>query len=111
MTARTLPASSAVRAIGPILSSVHESAIAPLRETRPYVGRRPVTPQYADGVPIEPDVSLPSAYGTSPAATAAAGPLDEPSDQWSVFRGLRPCPCIEALGYQYTPTSAITSHA
>ena len=55
----TSGAVSALRAIGPILSSVHESAIAPWRETSPYVGRRPVTPQYATGVPIEPDVSRP----------------------------------------------------
>src|SRR6267142_978234 len=77
----TAAQSSAVRAIGPSLSSVHERAIAPLRETSPYVGRRPVTPQYADGVPIEPDVSLPSANGTSPAPTAEPDPLDEPPDQ------------------------------
>src|SRR4029079_8482817 len=75
--------SAAVRAIGPILSSVHESAIAPWREISPYVGRRPVTPQYADGVPIDPEVSLPSAKGTMPPATAAPDPLDEPPDQRS----------------------------
>src|SRR5205814_5950795 len=69
----TAAQSSAVRAIGPSLSSVHERAIAPLRETRPYVGRRPVTPQYADGVPMEPDVSEPIAKGTRPAPTAEIG--------------------------------------
>ena len=90
--------SSAVRAIGPILSSVHDSAIAPLRDTRPYVGRSPVTPQYAEGVPIEPEVSLPSAYGTIPPATAAAEPLDDPPDQRSMFQGFLPGPCSEALG-------------
>src|SRR2546423_504114 len=94
----TAPQSSAVRAIGPSLSSVHESAIAPLRETRPYVGRRPVTPQYADGVPIEPDVSEPIAKGTRPAPTAEPDPLEDPPDQCSVFQGLRPGPCRDALG-------------
>ena len=94
----TAAQSSAVRAIGPSLSSVHERAIAPFRETRPYVGRRPVTPQYADGVPIEPDVSDPMANGTSPAPTAAPDPLDEPPDQRSVFHGLRPGPWRDALG-------------
>jgi hypothetical protein len=39
------PQSSALRAIGPILSIEYDSAIAPLRPTRPNVGRRPDTPQ------------------------------------------------------------------
>src|SRR5438477_11033095 len=94
----TAAQSSAVRAIGPSLSSVHESAIAPLRDTSPYVGRSPVTPQYADGVPIEPDVSEPIANGTSPAPTAAPEPLDDPPDQCSMFHGLRPGPWSDALG-------------
>src|SRR5205823_13386385 len=94
----TAPQSSAVRAIGPSLSSVHESAMAPFRETSPYVGRSPVTPQYADGVPIDPDVSDPIANGTRPAPTAAPEPLEDPPDQCSVFHGLRPGPCSDALG-------------
>src|SRR5213594_1666949 len=98
IASRTAAQSSAVRAIGPSLSSVHESAIAPLRETRPYVGRRPVIPQYADGVPMDPEVSEPIANGTSPPATAAAEPLEDPPDQRSVFHGLRPGPCSDALG-------------
>ena len=57
-----------------------------------------MTPQYADGVPIEPDVSEPSAYGTSPPATAEPDPLDDPPDQRSMFQGLRPGPWSEALG-------------
>src|SRR5919201_2939205 len=91
--------SSAVRAIGPSLSSVHERAIAPWRETRPYVGRRPVTPQYADGVPIEPEVSEPIANGTRPAPTAAPEPLEDPPDHRSRSHGLRPGPWSDALGY------------
>src|SRR6266699_2324856 len=77
IASRTAAQSSAVR------------AIAPLRETRPYVGRRPVTPQYADGVPIEPDVSEPIAKGTRPAPTAEPDPLEDPPDQCSMFHGLR----------------------
>ena len=92
MASRTVAQSSAVRAIGPSLSRVQESAIAPFRETAPYVGRRPVTPQYADGVPIDPDVSEPIAKGTRPAPTAAPEPLDDPPDHRSVFQGLRPGP-------------------
>ena len=98
IASRTSAQSSAVRAIGPSLSSVHESAIAPLRETSPYVGRRPVTPQYADGVPMEPEVSDPMAKGTMPAPTADPDPLDEPPDHRSRSQGLRPGPCSEALG-------------
>src|SRR5688500_15555370 len=100
MASSTRPQSAALRAIGPILSSVHESAIAPWRLTAPYVGRSPVTPQYAAGVPIEPDVSEPSANGTRPAPTAAPLPLEDPPDQRSVFHGLRPGPWREALGYR-----------
>src|SRR5947207_15852505 len=55
IVASTTPQSSAVRPSGPSLSMVHASAIAPWRLTRPYVGLRPVTPQYAAGVRIEPD--------------------------------------------------------
>src|SRR5256884_7621017 len=98
MAASTSPQSCAVRAIGPSLSIVQESAMAPCRLTSPYVGRRPVTPQYADGVPIEPEVSEPSAYATRPPATAAPEPLDEPPDQRSMFQGLRPGPWSDALG-------------
>src|SRR6267143_6193004 len=98
MASSTIPQSSALRAIGPILSRVHDSAIAPWRLTSPYVGRRPVTPQYADGVPIEPDVSDPRAYATRPPPTAAPDPLDDPPDQRSTFQGLRPGPWSDALG-------------
>src|SRR5262245_29141341 len=68
MAANTNPQSSAVLHIGPSLSSVQHRAIAPWRLTRPYVGRRPETPQYAAGVMIEPDVSEPMANGIKPAA-------------------------------------------
>src|ERR1700722_5767697 len=81
MTWSTRPQSSAVRQIGPILSKVQESGMAPRRLTRPYVGRRPVTPQKALGVMMEPDVSEPNAKVTKPAAVATPGPLDEPPAQ------------------------------
>src|SRR5687768_14440605 len=81
MLASTSPQSSAVRHIGPSLSIDHDSAIAPYRLTRPYVGRSPVIPLNAAGVVIEPHVSLPMANGTSAALTAAPGPDDEPPAQ------------------------------
>src|SRR6476646_9075046 len=66
--------SSADRAIGPILSNVQQSAIAPARLTLPKEGRRPVVPQTLDGETMDPNVSLPTANGTRPAATAEAEP-------------------------------------
>src|SRR5437763_2324789 len=78
MLASTRPQSSALLHIGPSLSSVQLRAIAPCRLTRPYVVRRPETPQYAAGVMMEPDVSEPIANGTSPAATEAPDPEEEP---------------------------------
>ena len=71
-------ASSAERAIGPTWSSVVESGTTPVRGTRPKVGLRPVTPQAAEGIRIDPPVSVPTASGHSPAASAAALPPLEP---------------------------------
>ena len=60
------------------------------------MGRRPVTPQKAAGQVIEPQVSEPMANGTSPAATAAAGPDDEPPAQRVRSHGVRHGPVSEA---------------
>ncbi len=46
-------------------------------------------PHNAAGPRIDPPVSEPRAAGTSPAATAAPEPLDEPPVKWSRFHGLR----------------------
>src|ERR1041384_7150971 len=54
--------------------------IAQSRLTRPYVGRKPVTPHREDGDTIEPRVSVPIENPTNPAAVADAGPADEPLD-------------------------------
>ena len=94
-----MPQSSAVRHSGPSLSSVQHSAIAPCRLTLPYVGRRPESPQLLDGESIEPQVSEPMANGTSPAATAAPDPLDDPPVQRSLSQGLRGGPVKDALGW------------
>ena len=85
-------ASSVVRVIGPILSIVQDSAIAPPRETRPPVGRSPVVPQNAAGQRMLPHVSVPMANPTNAAATAAPEPDDDPPDQCSGFQGVRPGP-------------------
>src|SRR6185503_2868197 len=61
-------------------SIVHESAIAPVRGTRPNVGRKPEMPQVRDGDVIDPLVSEPIENTTQPDAVAEAGPADEPLD-------------------------------
>jgi len=50
---------------------------------------KPEIPHSAAGWRTEPPVSEPSASGTSPAATAAAQPLDEPPGVRSGSQGLR----------------------
>ena len=46
--------------------------------TRPWVGLKPVIPQHAAGMRIEPAESVPSAASARPAASAAALPPLEP---------------------------------
>src|SRR5699024_320420 len=66
------------RVIGPIWSNEDANATKPKRDTRPYVGFIPTTPQYDAGWRIEPPVSEPNENGTKLAATAAAEPPEEP---------------------------------
>src|SRR6185503_13573041 len=89
MASSTSAQSSALRQIGPILSMLQASAIAPVRGTRPKEGLSPVTPQRVDGEEIEPRVSVPIENPTSPAAVALAGPADEPLDPCSGHQGFR----------------------
>ena len=60
------------------MSIVQANAMAPVRGTKPKVGRKPVVPQRVDGDEIEPKVSEPIAKATAPAAVAEADPADEP---------------------------------
>ena len=62
----------------PTWSKLEPKAMIPHRDTRPYVGFIPTTPLKEAGIRIEPPVSVPSAPKTSPAATAAAEPPEEP---------------------------------
>jgi len=55
----------------------------------------PGTPQKAEGCRIEPPVSLPSATGTIPAATAAAEPPEDPPGVRVGSQGLRLGPNAE----------------
>ena len=54
--------------------------MAPVRGTKPNVGRSPVHPQRAEGDEIEPSVSDPMLNATHPAAVAEAGPAEDPLD-------------------------------
>ncbi len=81
-----------VRASGPTVSNVHETGTTPRFDTRPVVGRTPVTPQKHAGIRIEPAVSVPSVPATRPAAAAAPLPPLEPPQIRSVSHGLRAGP-------------------
>ena len=88
MACSTSIVSSTLRVIGPSLSSDQQSVIAPVRGTRPKVGRSPVTPQRIDGLTMLPPVSLPIAKPTRPAAVAAPGPALEPDAPSSSSHGI-----------------------
>src|SRR5580765_174746 len=92
MAPSTRAQSSTERAIGPILSMLHDSAMQPWRLTRPNVGRSPVVPHTRHGDTMLPSVSEPSVKPTRPAAVADAGPADEPLDPAFGFHGLRVMP-------------------
>ncbi len=78
--------------MGPILSMLQLRAMAPVRGTRPKVGRRPVQPHRVQGDTMDPRVSVPMAKPTQPAATADAEPAEEPEEPSSGFHGLRVFP-------------------
>ena len=84
--------SSTLWAIGPAVSRVVEIGAMPRPETRPTVGRKPKTPHSADGTRTEPPVSVPSAAGTRPAATATPEPPLLPPGIRSGAHGLRAVP-------------------
>src|ERR1700682_6005587 len=87
MASSTSMASSTLRVIGPSLSSDQQSVMAPVRGTRPNVGRNPVMPQRMAGLTMLPPVSLPMENPTSPAAVAAPGPALDPDAPSSSSHG------------------------
>src|SRR5215475_4466078 len=101
MALNTSAQSSTVRQIGPSLSIDQLKVIAPVRLTRPYEGRRPVTPQRSEGETMEPSVSEPMPNGINPAAVAALEPAEEPLEPCSRFQGLRVLP-----PYQTSPIAS-----
>src|SRR5579864_2468635 len=89
MVLSTSAQSSTERQMGPSLSMLHESAMAPVRGTKPKVGRKPVVPQRVEGDEMEPSVSEPMLNATHPAAVAEPGPAEEPLEPCAGFQGLR----------------------
>jgi hypothetical protein len=104
MTSSASARSVTVRAIGPALSHLQAAAMAPWRETRPDVSRKPVTPQRCEGETIEPSVSVPIENPTRPAAVAEADPAEEPDEPSSGFHGLRVTPPCQTSPYASAPT-------
>jgi hypothetical protein len=70
--------SDAVCVKNPIVSKLGAYGKTPAVDSNPYVGLKPVTPQYEAGRRTDPVVWVPIANGTMPAATAAADPLELP---------------------------------
>src|SRR5688572_20391857 len=95
MSSSTSADSRTVFVTMPIWSRLDANATRPQRDTRPYVGLRPTTPQSAAGWRTDPPVSEPRATGTIRAATAAAEPPDDPPGTREVSHGLRAGPNAE----------------
>ena len=79
-------------AIGPVTDSVGQPRKPGIFGISPNVGLRPVVPQNADGMRMDPPPSVPIPSGTMPLATEAAAPPLEPPAVWLGSRGLRVSP-------------------
>lgn len=114
--------SSTVRAIGPTWSSEGAKGKTPVVSMRPNVGLRPMTPQKAAGIRMDPAVSVPMAKGARPAASAAAEPPLEPPGTTVGSHGLRVGPtalpsvviphansCVALLATTMPPAARIRS--
>jgi hypothetical protein len=91
--------SSALRASGPTVSKVQATGTTPRLDTRPIVGRTPVTPHEAAGMRMEPAVSVPRLPGTRSAAAAAPLPPLDPPQTRSRSQGLRAAPYRREVVY------------
>ena len=74
------------------MSSDGASGHTPSSGMRPQVVFSPTVPQHAEGLRIEPAVSLPMAMSTSPAASATALPLELPPGMHVGSNGLTGVP-------------------
>ena len=75
--------------------------------TRPIDGLKPVRPVADAGMRIEPPPSDPVASGTSPAASAAADPPDEPPAERSSDHGLWVAPNTSFTVSAFQPNSGV----
>ena len=80
--------------MGPGLSWLALMGTTPPVGTAPTVGLSPTTPLTDAGQTMEPSVSVPTARGTSPAATAAPDPDDEPPALRSSAHGFPTSPPV-----------------
>ena len=78
MTLSTSRASSVVSVKAVMQSSVRQAGTRPRLLQRPLLGLKPMRCWKAAGTRPDPAVSVPSAKGTSPAATATEEPELEP---------------------------------
>ena len=101
--------SSTVRQIAPILSNDQHSAMAPVRATRPNVGRSPVAPQRIQGETMEPSVSVPRLNPNRPAAVPAADPALDPLEPFSRFQGLLVRPSNQRSPYANAPSVVLAT--
>ena len=87
-TSSSAAASRTLRAIGPGESWLWLMGTTPRVGTEPTVGLMPTRPFSELGHTIEPSVSVPTAIGANPAATAAPDPEEEPPALRSSAHGL-----------------------
>src|SRR5580704_3785753 len=109
MASRTSAQSSTLRHMGPDLSQLQLRAMMPWRLTRPKVGRRPVTPQIAEGATMEPPVSVPMEKPTQPAAVAEPGPAEEPCEPMVVSQGFLVWPPNQMSSRASSPVASLAT--
>ena len=80
------------RAIGPTVSNHALTGTLPRQEMRPIVGLNPATPQNAEGIRIDPPVSLPMDPTHICAASEAPEPPLEPPGMRVMSQGFRTGP-------------------
>src|ERR1700730_18071003 len=102
-----MASSSALLQIGPALSRLQQSTMAPLLLTVPKVGRNPVAPHRVEGDTIDPRVSVPIVNGNKPATTEAAEPADDPLEPCFKFQGFFVSPPNHLLLYAKAPSESL----
>ena len=92
ITERSRATSCTVRAMGPCTEKGDHARVAGHTGTRPGAERNPTTLQKLAGLRSEPPMSLPSAMGIMPQASATAAPPLEPPHVFERSYGLRVAP-------------------